>query len=280
MGNHYLPRYYLKGFSKNSGKTIWVYEKQKDKFASQVKSVANINQFYSNEVEKHLANDVEMPANAVLEKIREQKVVSPEEKRVLAKYIVAMMKRVPKGKQRTKSLLPQVTAELAKEYDQELSILAEEQPQNIEIIKSRITEISRLLDKYSKEMPVNIWLDNISPSKAPRVVETMNKMTWRFLTYDQKPAFLTSDDPVFYFTNIGIGKPESEITFPLSSHVALWASWRSDLAEGYFSTNIQAVKEINRRTAYNAERFLYHCEDENWILPFFEKKMRHLNRLY
>ncbi len=52
MGDHYVPRYYLKGFSQNDGKTIYVYDKtERRSFKTQVKSIANETDFYSPEVE-------------------------------------------------------------------------------------------------------------------------------------------------------------------------------------------------------------------------------------
>jgi uncharacterized protein DUF4238 len=79
-------------------------------------------------------------------------------------------------------------------------------------------------------------------------------MTWQFLTCGSGQVFLTCDNPVFYFEEIGIGKPYSEVTVPLSSQIALWANWRQDLKEGFVPTTSQAVKEINRRTVTRAAR--------------------------
>lgn len=46
MGDHYVPQYYLKGFSQNNGKSIWVYDKEEgSKIQTQVKSIANITGF-------------------------------------------------------------------------------------------------------------------------------------------------------------------------------------------------------------------------------------------
>lgn len=59
MGDHYVPQYYLKGFSELLGKSIWVYDKQeKRKYSSQVKSVANETRFYTPAIEQYLANFV------------------------------------------------------------------------------------------------------------------------------------------------------------------------------------------------------------------------------
>ena len=78
---------------------------------------------------------------------------------------------------------------------------------------------------------------------------------------------------------MGIGNPESEVTFPISSHIALWATWRFDLKEGYFPTNSQVVKELNRRTCSTATRFVFHSHMEDWVLPLLIKDRLQLNML-
>lgn len=280
MGHHYVPIYYLNGFASKPEGAIWVYDKQNHKFKSRAKSVANVYDYYPEELEKYLANDVEAPANAVLKKIRKLKEITKEEKRLLAEYIVTMMKRVPKGKERTGALLPRAAEDLREEIDQEFNLLTKKQPEKIRVLEKHRTAANAYLDKCLNGPSEPHWWDNIPPMKTPDSVECLNGMTWRFLTYVERPAIIASDNPVFYFTDIGIGKPESELTFPLSSHMALWASWRTDLPEGFFPTTWQVVKELNRRSACNATRFLYHCKDEEWIHSFFIKGKWQLNRLY
>ena len=47
MGNHYVPQFYLRGFCRNFGRTIWVYDKlESRRFSTQVKSIANICGFF------------------------------------------------------------------------------------------------------------------------------------------------------------------------------------------------------------------------------------------
>lgn len=82
MGNHYVPRYYLKGFSQDDGKSICAYDKNERRcFATQVKSIANETDFYSPEVEEYLANSIEAPANGVLKKIRDRIEISADDKK-------------------------------------------------------------------------------------------------------------------------------------------------------------------------------------------------------
>lgn len=280
MGDHYVPKYYLKGFSQNDGKTIYVYDKTERRcFATQVKSIANETDFYSPEIEKYLSNIIETPANDVLKKIREKVAISANEKQILSAYMTCMMKRVPKGKEKLKELAPRTTEAVRQKIDILLNMVATEQPDKNELIEKRRAEIGEIIDRYAKDPSKGIWLTNMPPEKSPRVVAALSSMTWQFLTFDGYPAFLSSDNPLFFFTDMGIGKAESEVTFPISSNITLWATWRLDLKEGYFPTNTQVVKELNCRTCSIATRYVFHSESEDWVLPLLTKGKWQLNMI-
>jgi predicted DNA-binding transcriptional regulator AlpA len=263
MGDHYVPQYYLKGFSQNNGKSIWVYDKEEGiKFPAQVKSIANITGFYSSDVEQYLANTIEGPANTVLMKIRQFEQIDQKDKEILSEYMAVMIKRVPKGLQRLEEMAPSISQKLFVD----LSGLT--MPEKKEVAQRRIKEIETILEKYSKDPPKEIWLENIPSERSPKVVAALNGMIWRFLVSKPESEFLTSDNPLFFFTGIGIGKPISEVLFPIAKNIALWATWKTHLPEGFINTTSQAVKEMNRRTTSYATRYVFKSKDEDWVLPF------------
>jgi hypothetical protein len=130
-------------------------------FDTQVKSIANETGFYSREIEEYLANSIENPANGVIRKVRKRIELTETDKRVLTEYIIVMMKRVPKGKDRAAEITPSVAGRLSYEIDEALIIAASEQPERTEFIEMRRAEIQEILDRFSKEPPKKIWLDNI-----------------------------------------------------------------------------------------------------------------------
>lgn len=280
MGDHYVPQYYLKGFSTEEDEALWVYDKlDKRKFRTQAKNIANENRFYSPEVEQYLANVIEGPANSVLKAIREKSSLTDDSKKLLAEYMAVMWKRVPQGKQLFRDTAPAVAQKLSAQYNADLDAIASSEPDKAAIIEKRRAEIDEIITKYSEDPPKDIWLDIIPPERSPRVVAAIRSMTWTFLLFEEAPAFLTCDNPLFYFRSIGVGNPESEITFPISCHITLLATWRSDLPQDYVPVTQQIVKEINRRTASNATRYVYSGYDEDWILPFVLKGRWELHRL-
>ncbi len=280
MGHHYLPQYYLRGFVIDND-LLWAYEKGTgQKHFTQVKGIANITNLYSPKVEEFLANNIEAPANIVLEKIRDRDKITEDNKTTFSKYMAVMWKRVPRLKERLREMAPSLAEKISDDVNRDLDRIAFQQPEKVPLIKKRRREIKVILDRYSKHPPDTIWLENIPPQTTPRALAAIKAMKWTFLTFDEYPAFLTCDNPIFYFTQMGLKRPESEITFPVSSNITLWATWRDDLPEGYVKTTKQVVREINRRTAHNSGRYIFHGQDESWIESFVKKGRWKLHRLW
>ena len=280
MGDHYVPQYYLKGFSAEEDELLWVYDKLDGrKFRTPAKNIANENRFYSPEVERYLANVIEGPANSVLKTIREKNRLTDDDKRLLAEYMAVMSKRVPQGKQLFRDTAPAVAQKLSARYNADLDTVASSEPDKAAFVAKRRAEMDEIIKEYSEDPPKDIWLDIIPPERSPLAVAAIRSMTWTFLTFEEEPAFLTCDNPLFYFRSMGVGNPESEITFPMSCYVTLLATWRNDLRQEYVPVTQQLVKEINRRTASNATRYVYSGYDKHWILPFVRKGRWELHRI-
>jgi len=280
MGHHYIPQYYLKGFASPSDDMVWVYEKGSLlKFQTHIKNIAHETDYYSSEVEKYLANEIENPANSVIKKIRDRKQLTQSEKVKLAIYMVVMLKRVPQSKIRMENMAPAVAQSLQQKWDKKISKSILENPSQADLFEKSRADIKGYLKKYLKNIPKDLWLELIPPEKTPNIVKIIPQMKWLFLTCEKWSAFLTCDNPVFYFESIGIGKPESEITFPISSNIVLRATYRNNIQEEYLPIKNQDIKEINRRTVTNATRFIYHARDEDWIPRFINKREHQLNLL-
>lgn len=280
MHNHYLPQHYLRGFCSNSSGNIWVYDKNEGRaFSANVKRVANICGFYTEDIEKYLSEVIESPANRVLDKIRCRGGLDLNDKVALSRYIAVMLKRVPEGKSRLKESAPQIAADLGGALHLKLDEIAEKDPSKKAFIQNRKAEIDEILSRLSQEPPAEIWHKTIPAERTPRIIEAVASMTWRFYTFDESPAFLTCDNPVFFFRHMGIGRPESELSFPISSDIMLWATRRTDLPEGYSPANMAIVKEMSRRMATNTTRYAFHARKQDWILPFLAKGRWRLNRI-
>lgn len=281
MGNHYVPRYYLKGFSVTPKSDLtWVYRKgTQDVFKTAVHNIAQENNLYPDDMEKYLANEIEEPANHVIQKIRALQSLTFEDKEVLSKYMMVLWKRVPEQKNLIKEKAPAVMDPIFERVDDELVELGEKYPAKMDVVQKRRKELQDLRTTKVSDIIHDIWLANIPPEKTPQTLEVLTQMTWRFFTTGEGSYFISSDNPLFFFRWMGIGKEQSEITFPITQNIALWATWRIDINEGYFSTPPQVIKEINRRTASMAHKYLYSPRSETWIGTLANKKTHRLNRI-
>ena len=277
MGHHYLPQYYLKGFCPDE-KSIWVFDKKKkDPYQTHIKKTANETKLYSEELEFHLSRNIEAPANKVIYKIKNKQVLTNNEKLTLAEYIYTLLKRVPAGKANVAALIPKMSTELNQELSEEIDKLIAEDPKLTDVGLKRKVEIDAILTKQRNNPSNEIW-HKIIEAKSLEYVGLLASMKWQFLVQNNS-SFLTCDNPIFYFKGMGIYKKTAELSFPISSNIMLWATWRSDIPECYQKASVGVIKEFNRRTAHNCNRFVYSQKNEEWILPFISKSNFKLNRI-
>lgn len=277
MGHHYLPQFYLHGFAER--RRIWVHDHFNGRtFPSQPKAVANEKGMYTEDLEQHLANEVEGPAQSALEAVRALRAVGLTERIALAKYIVCLWKRTPEGRTRALSHIPHVADSLRKEYDAAVASIGETSLELRALAEMNRGRIDDVLNCYVEAPPPGLWQSNLEVDTSPEAVDSLLSMTWRFL-HTQSFEYLTCDNPVFFFPHEGIGSEYSELTLPLSSTVALWANRQPLRGPVFINALGGAVREINRRTAANATRFVFSRSNEPWILPFVCKRSYVLNRL-
>src|SRR5262245_65364574 len=91
MGQHYTPQRYLEGFRDPTHPTkpmIWQFDKKHGKWASaSIKKVANEPEYYTAQDEILLAQQIERPANQVLDKLRKRHAILDSERTTLVDYI-------------------------------------------------------------------------------------------------------------------------------------------------------------------------------------------------
>lgn len=266
IGNHYVPQKYLQGFASPSKlNSIWRYEKGRHKpvFAA-IKKFAQEKGFYSDETETYLSTQIEGPANPVIDKIRRREMISPEEKAILANYMATMLKRVPRSQQRFKVSARQLIPSVFGVFEAALARRDAENPSDPNLPRWK-EELTRLRRNYESSVPREIWYKIMRPSRTPLMLFALNAMKWRFLECDGDHNFLTCDNPVFYFTNIGMQPPYGEVSFPISLNITLWANWREERRQGFIPANKHVVHEINCRTVMNATRYVFYKSDEQWV---------------
>jgi hypothetical protein len=281
MGQHYIPQYYLNGFSDPSNSArIWVYEKGARRiFCTTTQNVAKENRRWPEAVEHYLANQIEGPARPVLDRIRNHQPITANDKQAFSDYMLVMVKRVPKGLERMRASFPATREKAFAQLKSDILRLLQEDPSHNSILQQLLEALPRLKARYENEFPMEVWYSTLNLDSLPRVRAILPAMTWVFLTSDKKQPFLTSDNPFFFFEGLGIGRPESQITFPISSGTTLWATWRKDLTEGYVQAKDADIRKTNRRTASAATRYVYCSQNAQWVATLINKRNLRRNRL-
>ena len=276
MGHHYLPQHYLLGFAEES--KLWGHDVTASRsFPTQVKSIANETEMYTEELERHLANIVEGPAQDAIDRVRRRIRLRDDDRELLANYIIAMWKRVPAGRNRVAGHIPQLAETLRVQIGQQLDAIAAAEPDLAGNAITRKAEVDQIIASYKENPPDYFWHHTLKSGATPRTVQALLSMDWCFLVSPGE-HFIACDNPVFFFQSEGIAADQSELSMPLSSEISLWATRANSNRPQYFTTQRSIVLELNRRSAHNAQRFLYTRDKSPWLLDFAQKPHR-LHRL-
>jgi hypothetical protein len=281
MGNHYVPQKYLRGFAEpENPDAIWMYDKKLHKFTNPtIKSIAQESAFYSAEIEYQLNELVEKPANLVLDKLRCQEEINDQDRISQAIYIATMIKRVPKRRTKALAMYPAVYEKTMKEIRSEVEEWARVS-QDKELVERRMAELEKAEQTYRNEPPKEILEQIRIPWPSQQMIALVYSMSWRIVQSKGPSFFLTSDNPAFIFDAYGLGKPESELTFPIATDLALFGSWVGQQNSIiYLQEKQRLIREANKRIASSAERFVFYHRKEEWIAKVSDNKKPYLSRI-
>ncbi|MGB7295705.1 MAG: DUF4238 domain-containing protein [Candidatus Aminicenantales bacterium] len=282
MGHHYVPRKYLRGFAdpNNPGK-IWMYDKHSHRFThASIISVAQEASYYSEDAERQLSEFVEGPAHKVLKKLRCGDSINDNERMRLALYVATMLMRVPRRRRKAFEMLPSVREDVINRATLIITQWAKTSMVAPALKLKRFAELERAREKLRAQPPEEVVKKIRAPWPSEKVLACVIGMTWRIASAGDAGFFLTSDNPAFFFEAYGLGRPESELTFPLASELALLGSWQGAPNETIFvKAKPSLMKEVNRRIASGAERFVFYRGREDWVAQLAERRNLRLNRI-
>lgn len=270
MKNHIIPRYYLRGFTNSNGKIFTFRNDLAQPFETGIPATAVKKNFYSDPREKMLNETIELPAKPIIEKIKNRQEISPEDKKVLALYVLNMMVRVPYAKERISRYIPEVFGQFFTEEN--LHRIAGNQPPSPKVA-AFFYSLREQWETVDREERIEEWWDSHLPTSTlfTKAWPVLTSMTWQFLTHDEGPAFVTSDNPVFYHSHIGLAHQNVELTFPISQNIALWATWNKDFLATFAPVSWAIVREINRRTVAKRTNSIFAPIDESWVRDLLQE---------
>ena len=279
MGDHYLPQYYLKGFTE-SGDSDFLYRYErghKHYLRTKVKNVAQETGFYSRSMESYLANEIENSANPAIKKLRELQQIDANERRALTRYIVTMIKRVPQNKEQARQWLKEISDPYLLQLENDIQNILLTNSSKKDIAEKRLGEIKQIREQ-KRIKPEQIWNPTIPPEQTPTVSLAVEAMTWKYMV-SRDDVFVTSDNPVFFFREIGVGNERSELTFPISSKIILWATWESKYKGGFHKVRDRNIREFNRRVASSVKRYAFYSQGTAWVSKLISRKSYKLSYL-
>jgi len=280
---HYVPQFYLEFFTSGDG-TFWVYDKEGGGGLPRKQTPINTaveSYFYSfdtpegeknNYIEEELSK-IESTARPILAHWQ-TKGVRPEHSEILqiAGFLALMHTRVPRNVQAAGEMTEALAIGMLKEEAKDEAKMQEYWDQFCEIHgqPETLTFEEVLEFAHSPETNKNYRIEfNHKAALAQSMSQTMLishlllEMNWCLCTAPSQSFFITSDTPLNVFAPTGEGTvifgggfrlPGAEVAFPLSPDVCLLLN-RSH-TQGRRRVKKNTVSEINRRTAFMAERFI------------------------
>jgi hypothetical protein len=290
--HHYVPRFYLEGFSDpNNFPSIWIYEKGNPEIRRQrAENIAFERDYYSfhlpsgeidSETIENALAELESRAAPLLKKIETKVDLNEEEKRLFSNFLAYSMTRVPNYRRNMedmsgkliKNVMLRVTAD---------QIGFERKLKKYEKVRGEKyrTFVEKYMDTAINEGFLKKEFSEFSLGMidlAREFAAVFNAMNWSFLEASDEQGYLTSDNPVYYFDptyrqgfdGVGLLNDNTEAYFPVSKNIMLMANWKN--IKGYHRLQNFDIRAINRRTVIFAQKFVFASNRSTGISKLVDK---------
>ena len=266
MGHHYLPRRLLQGFAVDG--FTWAFDKKLGSAPKHlpIARVAQEPGMYLEELESRLNNEIEQPFNAVLECIAAGGVIEPSHIEAIARYVLTMYRRVPKGRTRSTAAAHDVMATVQKRTLADIDRLEQLDPGASALADQGRANVSEIFTRLRSQDTEWLWQETLLPERLPNAVRVLSGMTWECWHAPGGKQLIIGDSPILFDESSGIGQPRAELIFPIRSDAALVATWRIGPRWQHRKLTAQQSKAINLRTAQSADRWVFAQRNEQWVM--------------
>lgn len=281
---HYIPQFYLKGFSQDKDH-LWIYDRTKSdkgEFRYQTtKQIAFENNFYTHRTKAGDKSDlekffgqIETWTSQVILRVEQREKLSSEEREKLAIFISLMRTRGPSFKYWIEESYTKLTEKrmrmsfamtpkhwLKKFYRERGKNLSDKE---IDDLVEFATNEKR--SKLVVRFPPGYWIKRMLQLSSD-LIPVFYLMDWQFCYTKQKFAFITSDNPFLLipsekphpFWGVGLITPGAKKILPLSSNICLVMHEPNKKPETWYSdiTNKNFFRQINKWVVLNSERFSF-----------------------
>ncbi len=280
MGKHWVPQAYLRAFATaQDPHQIHMFDKRECNWTrAAIKRVAQDSEYFSQETEERLAQEVEAPAHVALTKLRKGEWLTEDEGGDLLSYIAVMIIRVPRHRKLAKRLIPKTISDVFEKNRTELAAL--QSPANERRILAVLKELERLQPLYAADPEGMLKEELRTPWPSEVIRGAIFSMAWRLVRVPPSSPLLTSDNPAFFFSGYGLGADEAELTFVIDQSLALLGSRQGAPGSLHELEGKRLLaKEINRRVIVGADRFVFSSFPHSWVGTVARKQEPDLNRI-
>lgn len=284
--HHYVPQFYLRYFLLKGSNILWVYDKEGGEARpQQPKDTAVIGGFYSIKTPAGEMDDTEQEfsqleavAKPILDRWQEDKAIpSPNEIAEIAYFLALLHTRVPRTAgmaQETGLALLLAELEQLKENPEQARDLWERFVKDTGEDSLSLEKFLEFLENpfanYKIELNQKVAL-GMSMLTTGEIAQDLLNMNWCLCVAPEASFFLTCDAPVNVFSlhgsqaqfGGGFALKNAEVAFPISPKVCLLLDRIH--AQKRWRVKESFVKEINRRVAYMAERYIFSPIDAKFV---------------
>lgn len=285
MKHHYLPRFYLEGFTdpgtpEGHEPYVWVHRAEERRWERRAPvNVAAETDYYvftdetgneNQEIEQAFSQVESIAASLIREKVQRQQSFTTEERLEFAGFVAFMLARVPGQIEHVGDFMAEVAKKVTATYFQAWK----QDPRRLDAFKRRYREETG--EELGDVRPEDLSIEGIKfatkrPAALAMTLSTVTmaaqmiaEMGWTFWLSSAPDFFITSDYP-FCLHNAkipvdsiygpGLGQRDVEVTFPITKEIAFMAGWLST-GTRWRQAPRNIVEQMNYRAAMRASRFL------------------------
>jgi|SRR5579871_431304 len=278
--HHYLPQMYLRGFA-DDAEQVWVFDRKENTYLHQgILNTAVKKDFYTvvgpdgqktDAVEQLLANVVEDPTKAIIQRLDKKNLRwEGEDRAVLAIFVALLRTRNPAFDRDQNEFTEQTHRWWLKARHPSPSVVEEslreyEQRSGEDMNDVSAQEIFDMIREDTYEIK-NPRQNNIKTmlSLALEIAQAVFRLNWEVLAAPKGMSFLTCDNPFtvvpppFFDDSLqgyGILTPGASTVVPLSSKTAICFNGEGDRTRGAVVYR-NFLRNVNMVVAANSERFV------------------------
>jgi hypothetical protein len=282
---HFLPKFYLEGFTKNGMVAIFDRGKNEVRVQTPVNTCV-IGHFYTMEDSEgrkrfeleQLLSDYESKANFIIKKLEACEEINAEERANLAIFVAFAAFRTPDNidsiKLLSSSLLSDMTSRMFADVEEVKEGMRgmPNSPSAEEDLKKEAIELVEFVKSGQYKISTNhTWAVGMAMKMAFIIAPIFAGRNWMVIHRDsEKKSFVTTDAPVLLTTvtpranniyGIGFGNADAFVMFPLNQSCIL-AMYGNQGTLTHQKIDAEQIRKINLAIAAECQRFIVARDEE------------------